>query len=266
MIGLFLSACSGPADQPTAIVLELQGEGVADAVDRVDVVLDPRTGSFVDSSGDPLPEGPHGDGTVEDYLVSDPTLELVLRLDVANELPTVDLEKNLTDPVFFVLVNGWYSTEITAQSEPIGPLRFVDGEVQTIAVPVALLDEPRPLCDNALDDDGDGWVDGDDPDCENGDTEIGFGSTECNDGEDNDGDGAFDCEDPDCEGKPACVESICDDGEDNDQDDAVDCQDSDCEEDAVCVETICDDDEDNDGDFLWDCEDPDCYDDPWCFD
>ncbi|MEZ4398611.1 MAG: M4 family metallopeptidase [Kofleriaceae bacterium] len=56
--------------------------------------------------------------------------------------------------------------------------------------------------------------------------------TVCDDGVDNDGDGAIDCADSDCAGAPACqgptTETVCDDGVDNDGDGAIDCADSDC--------------------------------------
>jgi len=54
------------------------------------------------------------------------------------------------------------------------------------------------LCADGLDNDGDGWTDGDDPDCTSGDEELGFGTASCNDGVDNDGDGAVDVDDPQC--------------------------------------------------------------------
>ena len=56
-------------------------------------------------------------------------------------------------------------------------------------------------CENGSDDDGDGWSDGDDPDCATSTEESLDGTlygTECNDGEDNDADGFVDAEDPNC--------------------------------------------------------------------
>jgi len=54
-------------------------------------------------------------------------------------------------------------------------------------------------CLNLLDDDGDGWVDLLDPECESGLEELGVNSGDaCNDGADNDGDGAVDAADVDC--------------------------------------------------------------------
>ena len=47
------------------------------------------------------------------------------------------------------------------------------------------------ICDNGIDDDGDGFIDLDDLDC----TETG---DECDNGIDDDGDGFIDLDDPDC--------------------------------------------------------------------
>ncbi len=52
---------------------------------------------------------------------------------------------------------------------------------------------------------------------------------------DDDGDGLVGCDDPDCWEWMQCnVESRCDDGLDNDEDGLVDCEDPDCEDDASC--------------------------------
>ena len=57
----------------------------------------------------------------------------------------------------------------------------------------------RAACSDGLDNDADGWADGDDPDCVTEDSdELGWGTTTCNDGLDNDGDTRADREDPDC--------------------------------------------------------------------
>jgi hypothetical protein len=64
---------------------------------------------------------------------------------------------------------------------------------------------------------------------------------ECKDGDDNDGDGYIDCEDSDCEYTDPCQavafegdESTCSDGIDNDSDGYVDCDDFSCEETSPC--------------------------------
>jgi len=54
-------------------------------------------------------------------------------------------------------------------------------------------------CSDGVDNDGDGWTDDLDPDCGEGNREIGYSEYECNDEEDNDGDSLVDAEDPECE-------------------------------------------------------------------
>jgi hypothetical protein len=61
-----------------------------------------------------------------------------------------------------------------------------------------LWDTGGPDCEDGLDNDGDGWTDGDDPDCLEGTREIEYSWTACNDGRDNDGDGLVDSDDGDC--------------------------------------------------------------------
>ncbi|HCH63488.1 MAG TPA: hypothetical protein DFR83_11830 [Deltaproteobacteria bacterium] len=70
---------------------------------------------------------------------------------------------------------------------------------------------------------------------------------ECADGEDNDQDGLLDCEDPDCTGDEACIDDIegeCSDGTDNDGDGRVDCEDEDCAGSPDCDEPVVDADGD----------------------
>jgi len=64
---------------------------------------------------------------------------------------------------------------------------------------------------------------------------------ECSDGIDNDADGLIDCDDPDCADDPACVGEICDDGLDNDGDTLIDCDDPDCAGDPACGDGWCED-------------------------
>ena len=82
-------------------------------------------------------------------------------------------------------------------------------------------DNPE-ICNNGIDDDGDGLIDNNDPDC--------FMSEICNDGLDNDGDGLIDCDDLDCDGcADNCpVAEICDNGIDDDCDGLIDDMDCDC--------------------------------------
>ena len=97
---------------------------------------------------------------------------------------------------------------------------------------------------------------------------------DCADGIDNEGDGLIDCDDPDCASAPECVDCIayecdCADGIDNDGDGQIDCNDSDCASASECVdctlyECDCADGMDNDGDGQIDCDDSDCASSPSC--
>lgn len=120
-------------------------------------------------------------------------------------------------------------------------------------------------CDDCIDGDGDGWVDGDDPDCSktgSGTEENKTSASTCNDGLDNNDDGLTDAEDPLCtDGSDG--ESTCDDDEDNDGDGWIDGLDAECltgdqeagEDDpsATCSNGL-----DDDGDGWIDAEDPAC--------
>ena len=120
-------------------------------------------------------------------------------------------------------------------------------------------------CVNGSDDDGDSFIDCNDPDCRGDlacpETVEGI----CNNGTDDDGDHATDCQDSDCANDPVCqnptTENLCDDAVDNDADLATDCADSDCSTQPACQtggETICDNHVDDDADTATDCEDNDC--------
>ncbi|MAX09637.1 MAG: hypothetical protein CMG13_02095 [Candidatus Marinimicrobia bacterium] len=113
-------------------------------------------------------------------------------------------------------------------------------------------------CTNGIDDDGDGFIDCNDFDCDCGSGE------DCTNGIDDDGDGYIDCNDFDCDGESACPSEICDDGIDNDGDGFIDCNDFDCDGESACPSEICDDGIDNDGDGFIDCDDFGCGDDTVC--
>ncbi|MBJ71094.1 MAG: hypothetical protein CMN31_07095 [Sandaracinus sp.] len=140
-------------------------------------------------------------------------------------------------------------------------------------------------CEDGRDNDGDGLVDCQDPDCiqRNFCGEIvpdlppsGVEGTlrTCVDRIDNDEDGQFDCGDRDCQSirELCCVSEFsdvsCSDGIDNDGNGFADCQDFACRRNpfvTVCnEETVCDDGFDNDGDRQTDCNDDDCDGDPAC--
>lgn len=92
-------------------------------------------------------------------------------------------------------------------------------------------------------DDGvcDDFCDQSDPDCSVPPYSIPFEEV-CDDEIDNDGDGRVDCDDADCEGSALCgvlppysipFEDDCDDGIDNDYDGLVDCDDPECAEECA---------------------------------
>jgi hypothetical protein len=80
--------------------------------------------------------------------------------------------------------------------------------------------EPDQHCSDGEDDDGDGLVDEDDPDC-NGQSAFRV-ERACLNGSDDDADGVTDANDPDCQG------GNCSDGDDDDGDGAVDTADAQC--------------------------------------
>ena len=107
--------------------------------------------------------------------------------------------------------------------------------------------EPPPLageCGNCVDDDGDGWADDDDPDCqafpEGGEVNTEYcqddqGNTvacECSDGVDNDNDGLVDGQDEDCDSATDDLEypGDCFNGLDDDLDGYIDADDPECED------------------------------------
>ena len=112
--------------------------------------------------------------------------------------------------------------------------------------------------DSGLDDeDGDGWVNTEDPDCLVSSNETGFSGGACNDGIDNDGDNLVDADDPACNSAwrfsedDLAGDTDCDDGADNDGDGWTDGADAGCifeDYEAETVATECSDGIDNDGD------------------
>ncbi len=90
--------------------------------------------------------------------------------------------------------------------------------------PEGPMEPDEEICTNDRDDDYDGLIDCEDPDCSG--LELCLG---CDDGLDNDGDGRTDCVDASCSSLELCQgPGACEDGEDNDADGMVDCFDADC--------------------------------------
>ena len=148
-------------------------------------------------------------------------------------------------------------------------------------------------CENGVDDNEDGRVDCEDPQCAfypkcstqegehcyNGRDDNGDGAVDCADeackatficaadGEDcvnqrdDDGDGKTDCEDEACSNTAACLPGAenCTNGQDDDGDGSIDCDDDDCKQVFVCLikTELPDNGTDDDGDGKIDCEDED---------
>jgi len=108
-------------------------------------------------------------------------------------------------------------------------------------------DDDKEVCDNDIDDDGDGDIDCVDEDCVDypGCMTAAYGAPAetCDNDVDDDGDGKVDCADSDCSDFPACnatdyaapFEMDCSNDVDDDGDGDVDCADSDCETDPYCA-------------------------------
>lgn len=82
-------------------------------------------------------------------------------------------------------------------------------------------------------------------------------------GFDEDDDGAVDCDDPECQLAPPCLEEVCGNSADDDGDGLVDCSDGDCFGHSTCFE-YCEDGVDNDVDGDTDCDDSTCVSDSAC--
>jgi hypothetical protein len=136
---------------------------------------------------------------------------------------------------------------------------YLDGTyVEPAYISMRCLGTPPPAenCADGVDNDEDGLIDCDDPDClEDPECQVPPPppppAENCADGVDNDEDGLIDCDDPDCledpecqaanlEGQPFLIElpvpaEICSDGIDNDGDGKIDCKDKkDCKKDPAC--------------------------------
>ena len=127
-------------------------------------------------------------------------------------------------------------------------------------------------CNDGIDNDGDGDIDGEDSDCSLATDSEESPWPQCDDGEDNDPDGYIDLDDPDCAEWTYGGEDIpedgfdadyeCNDGVDNDGDGAIDSEDTACSDALDVTENNkCNNGEDDDGDG-WTDLDPDREGDP----
>lgn len=120
------------------------------------------------------------------------------------------------------------------------------------------------VCDNGIDDNDNGAIDCDDPDCIGNTVCQNTEFEDCYDRLDNDGDGAVDCYDADCEAECAsiyCFKGILD-GNCNPKKDEELCPD--CLGSTQPSSENCNNGVDDDGDGLKDCDDSECYGDPAC--
>jgi hypothetical protein len=209
------------------------------------------------------------------------------------ELCTIlDNEKRLVRPR-----RRWWKSPVVLPAAAVGLAAGLVGCSGTVESSNGLSE--NEICNDNLDNDGDGKIDCADTDCDctspaysapqpdagkdatphadAGQDTTPVKETLCSDNIDNDGDGLVDCADSDCASMcsaPAYMAppvEICSDGLDNDYDGKIDCADTDCYSDPYCgadyaapVETICNDGKDNDYDGKIDCKDSDCYSDPNC--
>ena len=132
-------------------------------------------------------------------------------------------------------------TEFTLEADrvesPTGEL--IDGDIvlaySTGDMGYFVFDNPLDFlgddeCSDCIDNDGDGWVDDADPDCESGPARESRTTSQytCNDDVDNDGDGLVDWEDSDCRSGVSDAEiDECSNGIDDDGDSWIDDDDPD---------------------------------------
>jgi hypothetical protein len=138
-----------------------------------------------------------------------------------------------------------------------GAARAAPGPDSQVGATTATAAAHENSCADGVDNDGDGLVDGADPDCREPTVRR------CADGVDNDGDGLVDGSDPGCKSPDDDDEfDRCADGVDNDGDGLVDGADPDCEPGSGGEQKTpaCADGVDNDGDGLVDLADPGCRD------
>ncbi|MBL8602489.1 MAG: hypothetical protein JNK72_11255 [Myxococcales bacterium] len=166
---------------------------------------------------------------------------------------------------------------------------FVDGfsanSASTFTLRVAE-EATAEICNNNLDDDGDGLTDCRDTECTNNPlcrcvpSGAENNVTACIDGRDNDCDGQTDCNDVGCMGLAQCCRPTgseadpmsCADGRDNDCDGQIDCNDLQCQTSPACCRPTgveadpmsCADGRDNDCDGQIDCNDSACRTQPVC--
>jgi len=162
-------------------------------------------------------------------------------------------------PCALALVLACSSAEKAGETgdDPVDDAAAFFPDTEGFPPPPPIPQEIPGFCGNLLDDDGDGAVDCEDPDCASAENCLPDG---CTNGEDDNGDGTTDCEDPDCENEPSCAPEDCTNGEDDNGDGASDCDDPQCADALACTPEDCANELDDNADGLVDCEDPQCSD------
>ena len=173
----------------------------------------------------------YGDPSFQEYGLIVMTMDRITEYTFGVEIDTVSGDATLNGDVTFA-----YST---------GDMGFF-----TFDNP---LEETDP-CKDCLDNDGDGWTDDLDPDCEvYGEELFETTASTCNDGIDNDGNGLKDANDPTCTTGSSGESIQCSDNVDNDEDGWKDQEDPDCmngifESNETFGQSTCNDGIDNDED------------------
>ena len=153
-------------------------------------------------------------------------------------------------PSFVKLGNVEYVAGVTSFGDVACAYYGVSTAVQDyydwiISIAPDVAKQYKEVCDNEMDDTGNGLVDCADPTCANDPacaTEPEKPSVEiCDNKVDDTGNGLVDCADPTCANSPACNSynplfgEICDNGVDDDGDGLVDCDDPDCASVSFCT-------------------------------
>ncbi len=171
---------------------------------------------------------------------------------VGNDNRLIQINPNTGDVVYTDLIgsinndNGYYGAVWANRDGTLFVSNGVSGKVYYIDIETNIAIEVMNATANLSSNDG--------FNC--GDALPPF-ETNCENGIDDDGDGLIDCDDPDCLNSNICIVEICNNGIDDDQDGFVDCADVECQQITSCIE-ICDNGIDDNGDGLIDNEDPQC--------
>ena len=190
-------------------------------------------------------------------------------------------------PSFVTIGNVEYVAGVTSFGDAACAYYGVSTAVQDyydwiISIAPDVAKQYKEVCNNKIDDTGNGKVDCADPTCADDPacaTEPEKPAVEiCNNKQDDTGNGLVDCADPTCANDPACATKpekpaveICNNKQDDTGNGLIDCADPTCANDPACATKpekpaveICDNKQDDTGNGLVDCADPTCANDPAC--